>query len=348
MLYHHSMYMHDFIPTLISRDGGRSWTALLSVQHGIVDRNQALQVGFTRWQIEHRLASGAWQRVYPGVYATFSGPLTRDARLWAALRRAGPGAMLSHETAAEVHGIIDKPAGGNIHVTVPLSRRPAQHRPTRGIVIHRSKQSQQQFLGPFMLPRTRVEDTVLDLVTTAATFDHAYSWVARSVSRKRVTAESLRAALADRTRIRWREWLKDALEDAGDGVHSPLERRYVRDVERAHRLPKSHHQVRRQFDGKLQYSDNWYAEFRVVVEIDGPTYHQNERVQLDKDRDNVNLALGDIKTHRFGPVGVTERVCETAALVAATLQHNGWQGSPRPCRRPNCSVGSPSSRTRRR
>jgi hypothetical protein len=202
--------------------------------------------------------------------------------------------MLSHETAAEVHGIIDKPVGSKIHVTVRLSRRPAQHRPTRGIVIHRSNQSQQQLLGPFMLPRTRIEDTVLDLVAAAPTFDYAYSWVARSVFKNRVTVEGLRAALAGRARIRWREWLEDALEDAKDGVHSPLERRYVRDVERAHRLPKSQHQARRQFDGKVQYSDNWYAEYRVVVEIDGPAYHQNEQVQLDKDRDNVNLALGDI------------------------------------------------------
>jgi hypothetical protein len=73
-----------------------------------------------------------------------------------------------------VHGIIDKPVGSSIHVTVPLSRRPTQHRPTRGIVIHRSNQSQQLFLGPFKLPRTRIEDTVLDLVAAAPTFDHAY------------------------------------------------------------------------------------------------------------------------------------------------------------------------------
>ncbi len=340
--------MNDFNLTSVARDSGRSWAALLSVQRGVVDRNQALQAGFSRWQIEHRLASGAWQRVYPGVYATFSGPMPRDARLWAAVRRAGPSAMVSHQTAAEVHGIIDKPVGTDIHVTVPLSRRPAQHRPARGLIVHRSDQSQAQFVGPFNLPRTTVEDTVLDLVAAAPTFDHAYAWIARSVARKLVTVGALRAALAARSRIRWREWLSDALEDAADGVFSSLERRYVRDVERAHRLPKSHHQVRRQFDGKVQYRDNWYADYRVVVEVDGPAYHQNERVQLDKDRDNVNLALDDVKTHRFGPVGVTERACETAALVVATLQHNGWRGSPRPCRRPNCSVGAPPPPVRRR
>jgi hypothetical protein len=342
------MYVNSFIPTPIGRDGGRDWAVLLSVQSRIVGRDQALHAGFSRWQIEHRLGSGAWQRVYPAVYATFSGPLPRAGRLWAAVLRAGDGAMLSHETAAELHGIIDKPAGASIHVMVPISRRPAQHRPVRGIIIHRSDQSQQQFLGPFNLPRTRIEDTVLDLIVAAPTFDRAYAWIARSVSRKLVTVDALRVALATRRRVRWRAWLNDALEDASDGVYSSLEQRYVRDVERAHRLPKSQHQARRQFNGKVQYRDNWYPDYRVVVEIDGTAYHQNERVQLDKDRDNINLALEDVKTHRFGPVGVTERACETAALVAATLHHNGWQGSPRPCRRPNCPVGASPSPVQRR
>lgn len=342
------MYMDRFIPIPISRDGGRDWTVLLSIQRKTVHRDQALQAGFSRWQIEHRLASGAWQRIYPAVYATFSGQLPRDAQLWAAVLRAGAGAMLSHETAAELHGIIDKPVGANIHVTVPISRRPAQHRPTHGIIIHRSGQSRVQFLGPFNLPRTRIEDTVLDLVASAPTFDHAYAWIVRAVSRKLVTVDALRAVLVSRRRVRWRAWLNDAIEDAGDGVYSSLERRYVRDVERAHGLPKSQHQAWRQLGGKAQYRDNWYPDYRVVVEIDGPAYHENERVQLDKDRDNLNLALDDVKTHRFGPVGVTERACETAALVAATLRRNGWDGSPRPCRRPNCTVGVSLLRSRRR
>jgi hypothetical protein len=191
-----------------------------------------------------------------------------------------------------------------------------------------------------MLPRTRIEDTVLDLVTAAPTFDHAYTWIARAVSRKLVSVAALRSALTARRRIRWRAWLADALEDAEDGVYSSLERRYVRDVERAHGLPKSEHQARRLLDGKVQYRDNWYPDYRVAVEIDGPAYHQNERVQRDKDRDNRNLALDDVKTHRFGPVGVTEHACQSAAMVAATLKRNGWRASPRRCRRPDCVVDS--------
>jgi hypothetical protein len=206
------------------------------------------------------------------------------------------------------------------------------------VVVHRSDQSQAEFVGPAKLPRTRIEDTVLDLVAAARTFDHGYAWIGRAVSRELVTVSRLRAVLATRRRIRWRKWLTDALEESPDGVHSALELRYVRDVERAHGLPKSQHQARRQLNGKVHYKDNWYAEYGIAVEIDGPAYHQSERVQADKDRDNANLAVDDVKTFRFGPVAVTERACETAAMVAVTLQRNGWQGAARRCRRRGCAL----------
>ena len=330
--------MKGVIPSNITGTAHRDWLVLTSVQSGIADRAQALEAGFSRRQIAHRLESGTWQRVYPGVYATFSGPVPREARLWAAVRQAGAGAIVSHETAAEVHGIVDQPLRGSIHITVPRNRRPASTRPVRGIIIHRSDQSQAEFVGPFKLPRTRIEDTIVDLATAAPTFDGAYAWIVRATSRQLVTTRQLRAALAARSRVRWRSWLDDALEDAGDGIYSSLERRYAENVERAHGLPRAQHQARRQLDGKIHYRDAWYPEYRVVVEIDGPVYHQNERVQLDKDRDNRNLARDDVRTFRFGPVAVTERACDTAAMVAATLGRNGWPGSPRPCRRPGCVI----------
>ena len=91
--------------------------------------------------------------------------------------------------------------------------------------------------------------------------------------------------------------------------------------------------------GRTHYKDNWYPEYRLAVEIDGPAYHENEQVQRDRERDNANLAADDVKTFRFGPVAVTERACETAAMVALTLQRNGWQGR---------SASLPPGRLRRR
>lgn len=47
--------------------------------------------------------------IHPGVYATFTGQVGRQARMWAALLYAGEGARLSHETAAELTGLADRP-----------------------------------------------------------------------------------------------------------------------------------------------------------------------------------------------------------------------------------------------
>jgi hypothetical protein len=330
--------MNDYLLPGVEPDHQPIWMMLLSAQSRIADREQALGVGFSDRQIEHRVSTGKWQRVYPGVYATFSGPLSREARLWAALRLAGEGALLSHETAAEVQELADKPSRA-IHITVPSHRRPAAHGQRWGIIFHRSNQSRPEFPGTAKLPRTRIQDTVLDLAAASRSFDQAYGWIVRAVSQDLVSVTMLRAALTTRSRIRWRAWLTDTVEESKDGVNSALERRYVQDVERAHGLPTAERQASREIGGKTHFRDNWYAGYRVAVEIDGPAYHRDEQVQRDRDRDNLNLAVDDAKTLRFGPVAVTESVCVSAALVAATLRNGGWRGNPHPCRRRGCSIG---------
>src|SRR5580692_8307659 len=202
----------------------RDWFLLLDAQSGIADRAQARHAGFSKRAVRHRLESGKWRRIHHGVYVTFTGKVEREQRLWAALRRAGPGAMLSHETAAEVHGLTDKPST-KIHITVPPGRHPARRGPIKGVVIHRSDQSRPARLREWKLPRTQVEDTVLDLVTTADTFDEAYSWISSALSRGFVSIGTLREAIGRRSRIRWRVWLNEALADAGEGAYFPLERR---------------------------------------------------------------------------------------------------------------------------
>jgi len=154
-----------------------------------------------------------------------------------------------------------------------------------------------------------------------------------------VSVGTLREAMGGRSRIHWRVWLNEALADTGEGAYFPLERRYARDVERAHGLPQAERQARRTIGGRTHYKDNWYADYRVCVELDGPAYHRDEQVQMDKRRDNLNLAVDAAQTYRFGPVDVTERACESAAMVVATLRRRGWRGQPHPRRRPGCKVG---------
>lgn len=304
------------------------WRSQLQAQSKIVSRQQARDAGWPEGTIDERLRSGTWQRLHRGAYATFTGDPSREARLWAAVLRVGPGAALSHETAAELHGLIDEPVG-QIHVSVPAERRPAR-RKVRGVIVHRSRCLVPEWQPPWRLPRTTVEDTVLDLIAAARTFDDAYGWIARAVGRRLTSSRSLGKALDARARIRWRAWITAALQDAADGVHSPLERNYVNGVERAHGLPTARRQAKRRHSNGTRYLDNLYEEFDLCVELDGTAAHPAEGRWRDTHRDNVNLVQGT-RTLRYGWPDVTENRCRTAAEVAAVLRRGGWTGTPRPC-----------------
>ena len=319
---------------------GLRWRSQLQAQSGVVSREQARAAGFTEKAIAWRLQSGKWQRIYRGAYATFTGDLSREGRLWAAVLCVGPGAALSHETAAEVHGLTDRPST-RIHIGVPAGRHPSQDRKIRGVVIHRSRCLVPGWQPPWQLPRTTVEDTVLDLIAAARSFDDAYGWISAAVGRRLTTPELLGKTLAARSRMRWRTWVSGALQDAADGVHSPLERNYVHGVERAHDLPVARRQAMRRNGSRNRYLDNLYEEYGVCVELDGVAAHPAEGRWRDTHRDNANLVQG-AKTLRYGWPDATEHRCRTAAEIAAVLRRHGWTGTLRPCG-PACTA-SPKRR----
>jgi Transcriptional regulator, AbiEi antitoxin len=314
-----------------------TWTELLDFQSRVVGGRQAGRHGVSRAAAARRAKSGAWQRLHRGTYATFSGVPPREARLWAALVRAGSGAVLSHETAAEVHRLVDKPSS-MIHITVPISHDPARRSPIRGVVIHRSRNVASEPLPPWQLPRTPIAQTVLDLIEAATTADDAFAWLTKAFGRDLVNPGMLAAALSDRKRMRKRSWLVEALADVADGVMSPIELRYVRDVERAHGLPPAKRQARRELDGGVRFLDNFYEPFRLCVEIDGRLTHPPEQKWRDADRDSDNLFRDDVQTIRLGLRHVTTGRCVQAAKLAKLFIRRGWDGEGlRPCG-PDCAV----------
>src|SRR3984893_12271523 len=110
----HSAGMRSDIPSRIS--------VLAQRQAGAISRQQVLDAGLTPQLIIRRLQRGRWQQLFRGVYAVFTGLPPRETWLWAAILSAGEGAVLSHQTAAELHGLLDPPADA-IYVTVPSTRR---------------------------------------------------------------------------------------------------------------------------------------------------------------------------------------------------------------------------------
>ncbi len=179
-------------------------------------------------------------------------------------------------------------------------------------------------------PRTRIEETVLDLAQASATFDDAFGWLCRAVGRRLTTPELLRGALQERSRARWRGDLSIALGDITGGVRSPLERRYVTNVERPHGLPAARRQARIEVGGRRRYVDNLYEEAMLAVELDGLAAHPPEQRWADSHRDNELAAAGVLTLH-FSWHDVNAGCCLTAGQVSALLIMRGVQVTPRPC-----------------
>ena len=308
---------------------------LAASQGGVLTRQQALELGMSSDAIRERLIRDRWQRIHPGVYACFTGQAGQSARLWAAVLHAGRGAALSHATAAQLNGLPDTGQAA-IHVSVPAGRH---LRPVPGLVIHRNCRILLATHPARKPPRTRVEETVLDLTQAARHFDEAFGWLCQACADRLTTPQRLSDAMALRKKMRWRARLDGALGEVAAGVHSSLEYRYVRDVERPHGLPAARRQAVSVTAGHTVYRDNLYQGFGVAVETDSAAAHPESSRWRDADRDNAAAAAGII-TLRYSWSDVTMHPCHVAGQVAAVLRTRGWTAAPRKCR-PGCPLAMP-------
>jgi hypothetical protein len=318
----------------------RECLRLISRQDGVLAIGQALEAGLTVEWIRNQVRYGRWQVLHRGVYAAFTGRAPRGAELWGALLRAGPDAVLSHQTAAELHGLTDS-RSRLIQLTVPDGKNPDRCGRIPGVIVHRSRSLARTRHPVLIPPRTRVEETVLDLIELARDFDEAYDWICRAIGRRLTTAERLHTALNARPRFRWRRNVELALGYAKGGALSVLELRYVRGVEESHGLPAAMRQLRVSQATGNRYLDNLYAEYRACVEIDGTAAHPEDEQWRDKNRDRWNSVHEQVETIRIGVPGLLDRQrqCETAADVAIWLSGRATPVG-HPCSNPNCPVAT--------
>jgi len=297
-------------------------------QAGMITREQALRGGLSRSAITSKLTHARWQQVYRGVYATFTGPIDRDAALWAVVLYAGPGARLSRETAAELIRLTDRPSP-LIHVTIAAKRRVV---PPIGVAIHRSANPETAWrFARGVPPHTFAEETIIDLVHAATDLDDVIAQVTRAFARNLTSEERLRREATARKKLRWRAELDEIIPRAAGGAHSVLEYRYDRDVEQAHGLPPASKQARfTKPDGSRGRRDRYYEQYGLIIELDGRQYHPDERRRLDQARDNDAIATGG-STLRYGWVDVTREPCAAAAQVHAALTERGYTGPLKPC-----------------
>lgn len=131
-------------------------------QHGLTTRNQLLALGFSPRAIEGRLERGIFHPVHRSVYAIGIRPSSTYARWMAAVLACGPGAVLSHRSAARLWG-LQRGSSWSTEVT-----RAKGWRAPDGVVVHRSALSDDERSVVDGIPVTTVPRTILDLAAVAS------------------------------------------------------------------------------------------------------------------------------------------------------------------------------------
>jgi predicted transcriptional regulator of viral defense system len=101
-------------------------SGLAARQHGVVARRQLLALGIGPKAIDHRVDRSRLHVLHRGVYAAGHTVLTQQARWMAAVLAAGPGAVLSHRSAAALWRIRHT-ASARIEITAPRKLHPRKN-----------------------------------------------------------------------------------------------------------------------------------------------------------------------------------------------------------------------------
>lgn len=112
---------------------GRLLAELAGRQHGVVARSQLREIGIAGATVARWIRVGRLHRLHAGVYAVGHRCVSREGLYLGAVLACGPGAVLSHGSAARLHRIDRRPGVGALHVSIPRGRR----RSPVGVRVHR-------------------------------------------------------------------------------------------------------------------------------------------------------------------------------------------------------------------
>jgi hypothetical protein len=282
-------------------NGGRdARLAVLAGRQGAAfSFNQALELGFPRATIHRRLASGAWTRLFAGVYTFGGSETTRLQQIWAAVLAAGTNAAVTHETAGLCHG-AERLSSEPITLTNPHR----WHHRLDGVFVH-----QIDDLLPRHLVRwngLRMSSPARVVVELGATQPEAViGRVADDFLRMRkTTTAAISSVFADVARPGKPgvERIARILDERSDGYvppHSELERIFF-DVLAAGGLPPPVRQFPLPGRGRLRgIADGAYLDAQMILEVDGRRWHARmQAARADAERD-ADAASQGWQTLRF-------------------------------------------------
>jgi very-short-patch-repair endonuclease len=272
--------------------------ALADAQYGVVARAQLLERGVSGDDIDRRIRARRLRRLHRGVYAVGHRVLTVEGRWMAAVFAGGPGAVLSHASAAAAWDL--RRAGGTfIHVTV--STRAGRER-RAGLRLHRSMLGAGDVTVHRGIPITTPARTVIDLSRTlkGRALEHIVDLADQRglvdfTDLRTANSASLQAVLSNYRPAATRSELEERFLRLCDehGIERPETNVLIEGVE----------------------VDFVWRDRRLIVEVDGYAHHRSpEAFERGHERD-VILEVNGCRVLPFTWRQTTERAAWVAAAI---------------------------------
>lgn len=235
-------------------------------QHGVATHEQLRAAGLSGWAIKRWTRAGGLQRLHRGVYLIGVVPPPMAAEM-AAVLVYGPGATLSHGTAAALRGLIPAAdATGLIEVSIPGRSRIAR----RGIRLWQARRLEVDERSWIQgMPVVSVGRTIVDLAAVLDVVD-LERVVARAERERLIDAAGLEGLLPRYRGRRGMPALRTVLSVRGGPslTRSEAEARFLALVRKA-QLPTP--MVNAVVEG-YELDFLWPVE-RIAVEVDGYRFH---------------------------------------------------------------------------
>jgi predicted transcriptional regulator of viral defense system len=303
--------------------------ALAREQHGVFSLDQLRALGLSARAVQHRVAGGRFHRIHQGVHSLVPRELLKREGLYmAAVLACGPGAVLSHRSAAALHELR---AWGytKIEVTVPGRSR----RKHEGVKVHCST----TLTGADVtvvnnIPVTTVARTLFDMaeVVTDRQLERAFDQaeIAEVLDLKAINdqlernstrpgAKAVRKVLAEHYIGKTPTWSEN--EEALLAITRPLG---IPD-------PDTNQFIILPDGGPAIRVDFVWREQRVVLEADSRKWHlTRQRFEIDRRRDQ-RLTMAGWKVIRTTWRQMTQRPHELRrVLVKLLLPASGSPAAP--------------------
>jgi len=302
----------------------RAIAELAGAQHGVVALRQLVALGLGARAVRHRVAAGQLHRLHAGVYAVGHPCLTREGRYMAAVLACGPGAALSHRSAADLRELR-----GSSRTTIDVisPRRPGRKR--AGIDAHTSTKLLPRDVSKVKgIPCTSVARTLLDL---AAVLPRRA--VERAIDQAEILqlldAKAIQDVLSRTHGHQGNAPLRSILNDHFPGstpTRNDLEEAFLQICDKA-RLPRPEVNAWIPLEPIGYTADFLWREPQLIAETDGRDTHTTKHAfDHDRKRDQ-RLMLAGFRVVRFPWQQVMHEPSTVESTVRALLSQLASDGS---------------------